>query len=484
MDRRITYPGAIPLDIDVLSAYQNPMIALGYLMQATVSSFQSPLPTVVCDGLIAQPAISPNETVVVTPGSIMGIGGTNGLSEIDAIAYGSLGTNVNPCVKMGINTTPTTLNFAGLISSLTSGQFMNCLIQAEFAETDGTAIVLPYYDAANPADPYSGPANSGVAQNTIRAQTVTLSIKPGTVSSLAIPSPDSGFVGLWVVYISNGVATITSANISPVGTPPYIGTKVAQTRTKLMSNLSLYVSAATGASDSNSGTSATNPFATPQGAWNALVNNYDLNGFNVTINVGAGTFPAMNCSGQITGYGATSVITVNGAGSSTILNSTGLASSVNAGGGAIVTVTNLKVTGVFGLGCSAGSQLLQGGGVEFGACSAAHYQSTGLILITGNYSITGASGAHFSWGNGGSIIVFGTPTATGSGALAFSNFALGVTGNLNATGLIFSGTGSFTGARYSITGGGFINTGGGGTSFFPGNSAGSTGSGTNIGFYA
>ena len=79
-------------------------------------------------------------------------------------------------VKMGINGDVSTFSLsapAGL------GQSINYLIEAAFQEVDEIPVVLPYYNAANPAQSFSGPANSGSAQNTIRAQRVQIQLKPG-----------------------------------------------------------------------------------------------------------------------------------------------------------------------------------------------------------------------------------------------------------------------------------------------------------------
>jgi len=149
MDRNLVYPGSIPLDSDLLSLNRNAMVALGALAQAVLGS------GVVADGL----ACTPNGMgVAVGPGSI------TQLSVVDALAYGSLSADAaSPLVKMGINLAAT--NFA-LAAPTTSGQSINYLIQAALQEADTGAVVLPYYNAANPAQAFAGPNNAGTAQNT------------------------------------------------------------------------------------------------------------------------------------------------------------------------------------------------------------------------------------------------------------------------------------------------------------------------------
>ncbi len=46
MDRNLVYPGAIPLDTDILSLNRNAMVALGFLAQACLGT------NTVVDGLV------------------------------------------------------------------------------------------------------------------------------------------------------------------------------------------------------------------------------------------------------------------------------------------------------------------------------------------------------------------------------------------------------------------------------------------------
>jgi hypothetical protein len=207
MNRNMVYPGAIPLDTDVLTLQNNVMSALGYLAQATLGT------NTVVDGLACTPQTVANMTVNIAPGSILS------LTTVDATAFGSLPSDTtDPLVKIGINPSSVVSNSFGLISSPgTSGKSINYLIQASFQESDGTPVVLPYYNSANPAVPYSGPANAGTPQNTQRLQTVNLALKAGTAANTGTqvtPTPDSGYVGLWVVTVAYAQTTIVAGNIS------------------------------------------------------------------------------------------------------------------------------------------------------------------------------------------------------------------------------------------------------------------------------
>ena len=216
MDRQIVYPGSIPLDTDILSIQRNAMVALGYLAQATLGS------TTVIDGLLCSPTAPASLTIIVGPGSITSLG------VLDASPFGSLAADATtPLVKMGINTGPTSFT---LTAPPTSGQSINYLIQASLAETDADPVVLPYYNALNPAQPFSGAANDGSAQNTQRTQRVQFQIKPSTpanAGSQITPPVDSGWTGLYVVTINYGQSQVTPGNIVTLPGAPFINFKLS-----------------------------------------------------------------------------------------------------------------------------------------------------------------------------------------------------------------------------------------------------------------
>ena len=215
MDRNIVYPGSIPLDTDMLSVNRNVMVALGYLAQAVMGG------STVVDGLTCSPTAPASMSLTVGPGSI-----TQTL-VIDALSYGSLPADTSdPLVKMGINTTATTFTLGAPTGS---GQAINYLIEASLEESDANPVVLPYYNAANPTQPYSGPNNAGTAQNTQRIQRVALQLKPGAaanIGSQTTPPVDTGWVGLYVVVVSYGQIAVTAANISTLPTAPFLTWKL------------------------------------------------------------------------------------------------------------------------------------------------------------------------------------------------------------------------------------------------------------------
>jgi hypothetical protein len=215
MDRNIVYPGSIPLDTDMLSVNRNVMVALGYLAQAVLGG------TIVADGLACAPTVPASMSVTVGPGSI------TQLQVVDALAYGSLpADSTDPLIKMGINIAATTFT---LVAPTSSGQAVNYLIEATMQESDTDAVVLPYYNAASPAQPYSGPNNAGTAQNTQRIQRVALQLKSGaaaTAGSQVTPPVDSGWVGLYVITVAYAQTAVTTANIATLPTAPFLTWKL------------------------------------------------------------------------------------------------------------------------------------------------------------------------------------------------------------------------------------------------------------------
>jgi hypothetical protein len=231
MDRNIVYPGSIPLDTDLLSVNRNAMIGIGFLAQAVLGT------NTVVDGLQCQPTSPASMSVVLGSGSITQIG------PVDILAYGSISADPNDqLLKMGINTSAVTFSVTAPSSV---GQSINYLIEAAFQEADGNPIVLPYYNAANPAQSFSGPANSGSADNTVRTQRVQLQLKPGVpgnTGSQTTPAADSGWTGLYQITVSYGQTLVSAANIAVIPTAPFLTWKLPSLRPGFGSGVLSFVS--------------------------------------------------------------------------------------------------------------------------------------------------------------------------------------------------------------------------------------------------
>jgi hypothetical protein len=211
MNRTITYPGALPKSADFLNAQRNTMISDGAILQAVFGT------SAVASGFTCAPLAVPGMGVQVSAGAL------TQYTTVDATAYGELAADLTEfTLKQGINLDPTTLTMAAPTSA---GQSIAYLIEAAFAEVDGTPVVLPYVNAANPSQPYAGPTNSGVAQNTTRDETVTLMVKAGAAAatgSQTPPAADAGYVPLFVVTVAYGQTAITTSNIAQHPSAPFL----------------------------------------------------------------------------------------------------------------------------------------------------------------------------------------------------------------------------------------------------------------------
>ena len=228
-DRRLVYPGQIPLEVDLLQSNKDFMIGLGYALQTVLGT------STLADGLACTPTTPASLSVNVGPGSIMSVG------NIDATAYSTLAADTRSIVKQGLSLD--TLTFA-LPAPATVGQSVVYLIEAAYQDADVDPVTLPYYNAANPSQAYSGPNNSGVAQYTTRQGKCLVQVKTGTAAptgTQAAPTPDAGFTALYAVTVANGQTTVTSGNIAAVGAP-FVGAKLTG-RLSAASNLSDVASA-------------------------------------------------------------------------------------------------------------------------------------------------------------------------------------------------------------------------------------------------
>jgi hypothetical protein len=202
LDRKIVYPGQIPLETDLLGTNQYAMVGLGKLCGALFGTA----------GVVNGLAVSPNSPAALNV--VVGSGEVYLLQNLEATPYSSLPADTtDTCVKQGIQLGSVVLPCP---APTTAGFSINYLIEATYSENDIGAVTLPYYNASNPTQAYSGPNNTGVQQATIRAGQVQLQVKAGVAASTGTqttPSTDTGFVALAVVTVANGQTTIVAGNI-------------------------------------------------------------------------------------------------------------------------------------------------------------------------------------------------------------------------------------------------------------------------------
>jgi hypothetical protein len=293
LDRQIEYPGEILTDTELLTIQRNIYTALAYLSQAAVGLAA----TQIADGFACTQQASPNLTVQVAPGAVY-----QQLAR-DPNPYGSLGLDTtNLIVKQGIN-------LAGAPSLScpapgTAGQSINYLVQVVFGESDGNSTLLSYFNSSNPATAWSGPNNTGASQNTTRIDGVTISVVSGTAATTGTqttPAATGGAIGLWVVTVANGQATITNSNISLYPGAPLLNSayKLPNLPTTIQQQPGNYA-ADTGAANAYVVTLSPVP-----ASWNALI------GSPIRFKV-ANANTSTACTVNVNGLGAKALINSDG----------------------------------------------------------------------------------------------------------------------------------------------------------------------------
>ncbi|WP_144409781.1 hypothetical protein [Cupriavidus basilensis] len=186
----------------------------------------------VANGLACTPTTPASITVQIGAGEIYQA------APLEATACGTLPANTTYSIlKQGIQLGTYTTGAFALPS--TSGQSINYLIEAQYQDADisldpttGTApVVLQFYNSANPTQPWAGPNNTGATSNTFRDGVVAYQVKAGVAAatgSQVTPTPDTGWVGLWVVTVPYGAASLTSANIAAYPGAPVLPGGVLQ----------------------------------------------------------------------------------------------------------------------------------------------------------------------------------------------------------------------------------------------------------------
>jgi hypothetical protein len=248
-------------------------------------------------------------------------------------------------------------------------------------------------------------------------------------------------------------------------------------RETLTGNRTYYVR--TDGNDSNTGLvdSSGGAKLTVQGAMNAVAQ-IDFNGFKVTVQVRDGTYSG-NIIIPVT-VGQATVYDFEIVGNTTTPSNVILTSSsgrtIDASSGPRVFVKAVKLGGETQIYAWNGGAVIVGEGTDFGA-GTYHVmaQNGGVVGLYWDYTISGGATAHFLASAGGMVSCYGGEvTLTGAPAFATA-FAVTETSSIEIGFNTF--TGSATGSRYNASLNGVINTYGGGSTYLPGNVAGSTATG-------
>lgn len=212
MDRPFFYSGEVPRTVDVLQGEQNTMVAISKLIEASIGT----------GGFVYGLGCTPNSPAALNV--LLGGGQVFQLTSLEATAYSALGVDTSDqIVKQGIALAQQTIS---ITPPGTSGFSQVFMIEVQYADLDGGSTVLPYYNSANPAAPFSGPGNSGTAQNTKRQGAVSVQVKAGTAATTGTqvaPTVDAGWIALWLITVANGATSITSGNIVQVANAPFLG---------------------------------------------------------------------------------------------------------------------------------------------------------------------------------------------------------------------------------------------------------------------
>lgn len=254
-----------------------------------------------------------------------------------------------------------------------------------------------------------------------------------------------------------------------------------------------YVNGATG-NDSNDGLTSGTAFATITGAVSAIKSRYlSLN--SATVNVANGTYNGFSISSS--GIATWNFVGNTGSPSSCIISATSgtinIGRAVLVSHGANVTLNGFKFQSLYeNVNCGSGNTTFpDGSSCVFTAPTQASQPiigcyDSGFVAIYGTHTYSGSMGAMFACSVNSAIrigyhdTINSLPlTLTASGTPSFSiGFAEAWSGGaiyVDNTNVSFGG--SATGPRYSAFLNGTINVNGLGTTFFPGNSAGSTATG-------
>lgn len=222
MDRVISNVGESIYEWMFTKPDQNKMTALGKMAAVLFGT------ATLANGLACVPTGPASMQVVINPGEIYS------LANLEASVCGTLPQDTtHQIVKQGILLDALTTTAGALAAPGTAGQSVNYLIEVQYADLDvsidpttgTTPVVLQFYNASNPTQPWSGPNNSGQTSTTFRKGVVSLQVKAGTAAatgSQTTPAPDAGWVGLWVVTVANGQSTITAGNITQYAGAPIL----------------------------------------------------------------------------------------------------------------------------------------------------------------------------------------------------------------------------------------------------------------------
>lgn len=251
-------------------------------------------------------------------------------------------------------------------------------------------------------------------------------------------------------------------------------------REKLTADRTYYVR--TDGSDSNNGLSNTSggAFLTVQKAIDVVSETLDMARKVVTIQLGDGTYTGAIVMRPLVGNNALTIQGNNSTPANVLISTTSSNAITNSVGGTTLTVKDLKLQTTTSGSCLSSSAFstITFTNLIFGSCAGNHINAQGGARITSSsaYAISGGANCHF-FANGYGYVQVYNNTITLTGTPAFSSYFAGCNtpGGIETWSNTFSG--SATGKRYDVSGNGVVYTGGGGSTYYPGNTSGTTATG-------
>lgn len=454
----------------------------------------------VIQGLTTTANSPPNFAVNIAPGFIIA------QAPVDSSAYGSQPANTQQVMQLGYNVV-TSLPIS--LAALAPGQSQYAMIQAGFKQVDSIAPgdpnggILPYININNPSQPFNGPNNSGVPQNTLRQATCDLNViysAPVTTGLETPPTPTSGYVPVTLIDLTYGQSSITNGdllnpnNVSGSLPTPVLagllnshhGNIEGQAPGIILTNgqeVQGHLPIANMVASNNVGAVAS--FRTHAGNPNgALAGNANVNGANDFCWDSVGLALYM-CS--TTGNAGSAVWTGISAGASisivfNLLTFTSSGNYTPTAGAKYVRVTVVGAGGGGGSGClpssggssnSGGAGGGGGGGGTTGIIPTSALTTPVTITVgTGGAGGNGGSSGFVNGGNGGSTSFGSYLSATGGVGGFYANATLCGSGRPGGIGAHGGGINSIDFAGNAGSSGGNNNAGSGGGSFFGGGGAG------------
>lgn len=428
MDRPIVYSSEVPRSVDHLNGWKMAMVGAGRFMLDMLGT------GTLVGGLPC------TQTSVASLGVLVGPGAIYAVEPIDATAYSVIPADTaNTIIKQGLLLAPgVTL---ATPSPIATGQSINYLVQAEYQDSDTSPVVLAYFNSANPFSPYSGPNNNGSSQPTVRSGVCTVQIKAGAAAatgSQTTPTPDAGFVALYVVTVSFGQTTVTSANISIYPAAPFLVSNQLADRL-----IGIRVFTASGTYTPTKGMTTYIAYAQGGGAGGGACPATGASQGSVASGGGGGSYGIRK--GVASDIGASLPVTIGAGGN-------GGAAGANGGGAGGTSSLGTLISCPGGSGGFAGTVLSSvGSTTNYGAGgsppSGANVSSTpgingglGLYLVQSVFSGPGGGSPASGGAGGGPIVGGGTAGSAGTSVGAGgSGSAVGASGSARAGGAGVSG---------------------------------------------